>query len=619
MDAQQKSWCEKDEHHLYTYHADFNDWLENNEAGQLLLEQYGLANLSQPSKAFFAGDKAEYDQAFAQYRQDRLHETLGQTYLSELSGDNHWFERNQQHFEQLMQLLEQKEVVPFVGAGISVAGGFPTWYAHLRQQAKTANLNIEHIETLLENGQFEDVIAEIETKRKRGSFVQEIRDVFNCIGSIPDVVLRLTELFSDTLLTTNYDRLLEQAYDTGEKDAVEVVNGLSAMESRKTGKVTVIKLHGDINQPGQCILSKNQYDQAYGKNGLDLTQPIPKLLAYHFQTSSLLFLGCSLHNDRTVQVFRTVKQQAGDAELPQHFSFEQAPDDLEELAQRNSYLAELGITAIWFEKERFDYIESLLSLARDELRYRSMAKLEGADGNNVQIEQAVLTNIELSHFLNDFVDLMPLLYWLHRPVPRAETSKYLLAMQHIFYANSLFTEQTDQGLVSGLDLVLRALSNNPHFDGYSHGKLSGAFGLFQNYLQALDKNNYSKEKYDWNDRELLSIPSSQFENLLAASAIESKSDYHAIRLIVALLKHGINQLQSPKQFCELPPSVNMELGDYLSLSLSNKLGLVTPDRLEDMLTSDINGLCKNAWDNFGKPPDMHLIDKVKIVFGWYFR
>ncbi|AMK79064.1 hypothetical protein A1342_02865 [Methylomonas methanica] len=519
-----------------------------------------------------------------------------------------------QHFEQLLQRLEQKEVVPFVGAGISVAGGFPTWHGHLRQQAKTANLNKDHIEALLANGQFEDVIAEIESQRSRDLFVQEIRDVFKRTGSIPDVVLRLTELFDDTLLTTNYDRLLEQAYDTGEKDAVQVINGLSGLEARQSGKVTVVKLHGDIIQPSRCVLSKNQYDQAYGEQELDLTRPIPKLLSYHYKTSSLLFLGCSLYNDRTLQVFRAVKQEVGDTELPQHFSFEQAPDNLEDLAQRNDYLAQLGITAIWFEKARYEYVEGLLSLARDELRYREMAKLGRAmdpSPTNLQADTELL-NIELSHFLRDFVDLMPLLFWLHRSVPKAETSKYLLAMQHVFYAYSMFTEETDQGLVSGLDLVLRALSSNPQFDGYSHGKLSGAFGLFQNYLQAMGERNYAKEKFEWNVREMLSIPSGQFEALLAANSIESKFDRHAIRLIVALLRHGLKQLQSPQQFCELPPAVNMELGDYLALSLSTKLNLATPDRLDDMLTGDINDLCKNAWDNFNKPMEIGWLDKVKM-------
>lgn len=59
MDTQEKSWCEKDDHHLYAYHADFNDWLENDEAGQQLLDKYGLANLSQTSKVFLDAQCAQ--------------------------------------------------------------------------------------------------------------------------------------------------------------------------------------------------------------------------------------------------------------------------------------------------------------------------------------------------------------------------------------------------------------------------------------------------------------------------------------------------------------------------------------------------------------------------------
>lgn len=185
-----------------------------------------------------------------------------------------------------------------------------------------------------------------------------------------------------------------------------------------------------------------------------------------------------------------------------------------------------------------------------------------------------------------------------------------------FRSLSLFTEETNQDLVHGLDLVLQALSNNPHFDGNSHGKLSGAFGLFQNYLQALGEQNYAKEKFEWNNREMLSIPSGQFEGLLAANSIESKFDRHAIRLIVALLKHGLKQLQSPQQFCELPQAVNMELGDYLALSLSTKLNMATPDRLDDMLTGDINGLCKNAWEQFNRPLELSFLNTVRLkLFG----
>lgn len=139
-------------------------------------------------------------------------------------------------------------------------------------------------------------------------------------------------------------------------------------------RATIVKLHGDIRTAGKCILSKSQYDQAYGDGVIDMTRPIPRLLEYHYKNSSLLFLGCSLNSDRTVQVFRAIKEDIGDRDIviPQHFVIEQAPETEAELVARNEYLLRLGITGIWFEKGQFQYVEDMLRLARNELRYRGV-------------------------------------------------------------------------------------------------------------------------------------------------------------------------------------------------------------------------------------------------------
>lgn len=371
MTAKSETWCDRDEHNLFEHFVDFNEWLEGDD-GAGLRETNGIDGLSQPSKAFFAGDKEAYDQAFREYRKERRHEVLNETYFCELCADDHWFQRNLDHFDQLVQCLEAGNVVPFVGAGLSVAGGFPSWRAHLRQQGRTAGIDQFHVEKLLADGQYETVIEEIENTRGRDVFTQEIRDVFSRTGEITDTTLQLTELFTDTVITTNYDRLIEQAYDTGEKDAFQIINGLNALEKPATDRTTIIKLHGDIQNPAQCILSKKQYNQAYGNDQLDITLPIPKLVSYYYRNSSLLFLGCSLNEDRTMQVVRAVKHQIGDADKPQHFSIEQAPEDEEILIERNAQLARLGITAIWFEKGRFDYVENIFRLAKNELRYRGV-------------------------------------------------------------------------------------------------------------------------------------------------------------------------------------------------------------------------------------------------------
>ena len=111
----------------------------------------------------------------------------------------------------------------------------------------------------------------------------------------------------------------------------------------------------------------------YEKEPHPLTRPIPKLLEYYYKNSSLLFLGCNLNRDRTVRVFGAVKQgiekKYGDIVIPQHFAIEQAPEAEEALICRNADLLGLGITGIWFEKGEFEYVEAMLRLARNELRY----------------------------------------------------------------------------------------------------------------------------------------------------------------------------------------------------------------------------------------------------------
>lgn len=388
MTAHAETWCDRDDHKQFEYFVDFNEWLDSDDAAAER-EAYGVNGISVPSKAFYAGDKEAYEQAFREYRKTRRHEVLNERYLCDQFSDDHWFQRNLNRFDQLVDRLAAGDVVPFIGAGLSVAGGFPSWEGHLRTQGRTAGLDPAQTEELLASGQYEAVIAAIEASRGRDVFIQEIRDVFSRTGKITNTTLLITELFPDTVITTNYDRLIEQAFDTGADNAFQVINGTSALTEPATDRVSIIKLHGDVRAPGNCILSKNQYDLAYGNDSIDMALPIPKLLEYYYRNSSLLFLGCSLNSDRTVQVFRAVKQaieeKFGDIVIPQHFSIEQAPETEEELIERNAVLLRLGVTGIWFEKGQYEYVEGMLRLARNELRYRGVVPGVTRNGTRASI------------------------------------------------------------------------------------------------------------------------------------------------------------------------------------------------------------------------------------------
>jgi hypothetical protein len=111
---------------------------------------------------------------------------------------------------------------------------------------------------------------------------------------------------------------------------------------------------------------------AYGINGIDLSLPLPKLLEFHFTSNSLLFLGCSLNNDRTVETFKKIKKQArADGKtLPIHYSIEQAPETEAEISVRNNELLKMGVAPIWFQPKQFDTIVEILKYAQHEMNYR---------------------------------------------------------------------------------------------------------------------------------------------------------------------------------------------------------------------------------------------------------
>jgi NAD-dependent SIR2 family protein deacetylase len=366
-----KIWCDEDGHRKYEDFVDFNEWFDSAEGTELRVRALveGLAN---PSKAFFAGDREAYNVTLDGFRLDRRNEWLSKGPLDQLLGDDHWSDRNTARFDQLCQRMEAGDVVPFIGAGLSQPGGFPTWKDHLRQQGRTAGLNAGVVEGLLAQGLYEEIVDRIERQRGADVFAQELRDVFSKNGLIPPADYLIAELFQDTLITTNYDHLLEQSFDFGGGKAIEVLTPATISRPPDAGKITVIKLHGNVDAPASCILSKAQYAAAYGPDAIDLVLPIPQALEYYFRNANLLFLGCSLNQDRTIRVFEAIKAKARAdlADLPQHFSVEQCPADEAGLIARNEYLLRLGITPIWFPAGEFHFVEGILRLARNELRFR---------------------------------------------------------------------------------------------------------------------------------------------------------------------------------------------------------------------------------------------------------
>ena len=363
-----KIWCEIDEHIMYERYVEFNEWFDSDE-GIDTRAKYGIESLSQPSKALFAGDFGAYNIELTSFRNELKQEALGKEFIETLNGDDHWYIRNVKRFEQLLVQISEGNLVPFVGAGISAQIGFPSWKKHLIDQGKTSGIDSDYVNRLLNEGQYEKLIEEIEAKGYRDAFLREIRDIFSDKLEPNDTYRLITDLFPNRALTTNYDQTLEQAYVTFKSSKIQIIESSNILENLDYTRTSVIKLHGDINCPTKCIISKKQYEDAYGEENLNLSKPVPSLIKYYFENKSLLFLGCSLNRDRTMEVFKAAKEAYPD-ELFSHFSIEAMPETKEELEERNNYLAGFGISPIWYPKGCYEYIEKILLLAKNELKYR---------------------------------------------------------------------------------------------------------------------------------------------------------------------------------------------------------------------------------------------------------
>jgi len=207
---------------------------------------------------------------------------------------------NRERFNDLKRKLDT--VIPFVGAGLSVPFGFPQWEEFLLSCC-SHNFSIQdNVKKILNSGKsdcYEEAasyLSEELMKENPNSFHQKIREVFDReIPSCPESPITLfSSLFRGAIVTTNFDHVIENItkYQTilisQKKEFSEILKG--------TAQKVVLKLHGDVNDVENIILTKEQYNQSYLEN-----PDFQKEFTYLLTCKTFLFLGCSLNQDRTME------------------------------------------------------------------------------------------------------------------------------------------------------------------------------------------------------------------------------------------------------------------------------------------------------------------------------
>lgn len=317
--------------------------------------------LAKPSRAFYFGDRNLYDQEARRFDQEEKGRIL----------NSDQFPRNLVRFEELKRSCQRGFVIPFVGAGMSKSAGCPEWGEYLLNLCDDANLDRDAMRIRLEeNSDYEGVMNDLVTTLTVNRFNLDFERDFKTPDDIAGAVTLLPKLFDSSVITTNFDRVLEKAYENDAKPFVEKVTGRGQagafFRAIPAGDRYLLKLHGNLDNAAERVLNKAEYDTAYGNDGnIHFDFPLPKLLKRLFTSYSFLFLGCSLSADRTIQTFMRVAQLEGQDNLPHHYALLVSPADAGWKAAIDQRLADAHISPLWYPEGEHHHVEQVLPLLLD--------------------------------------------------------------------------------------------------------------------------------------------------------------------------------------------------------------------------------------------------------------
>jgi hypothetical protein len=192
----------------------------------------------------------------------------------------------------------------FVGAGLSVAAGYPTWpvlleslidKGHQRNWRINATQAKELKKLLIGGDKYLLVAEELRERFGREVFEDQLVEVFNKDQSPTSLHHKLMNISFTSAITTNYDLLLEKAYLKKFKGdlppAFTNSQPREIAEALWRGSFFILKAHGDVKNRASFIITERDYrDVIFHSHGYR------SALASIFTSNTVLFLGVGLND-----------------------------------------------------------------------------------------------------------------------------------------------------------------------------------------------------------------------------------------------------------------------------------------------------------------------------------
>lgn len=205
-------------------------------------------------------------------------------------------------------------VVPFIGAGTSMAYGMPGWTNFLRylkdlvkREGAMTSRQAAGVDRMLKAGRLEEAAQRLYLALGEPKFRMALQGQFRLNGQhVSGQMRHIIDLAAGFIITTNYDRVVEGAWRAsfarlGMARDVEQLLATSPADLDRAlsgGGHALLKLHGDVERPETWVLTAERYAAMYGDPAFK------RFLERFFASHVPLFIGCSMTEERILDAMR---------------------------------------------------------------------------------------------------------------------------------------------------------------------------------------------------------------------------------------------------------------------------------------------------------------------------
>ncbi len=256
---------------------------------------------------------------------------------------------------ELKKMIYNRNVILFVGAGISATLGLPNWSELIAHISNELGYDPKIFNT------YGDSLSLAEFYTIEKGHIGELRSWMETNWNVKDEKIKSSKIYDYILdldfpiiYTTNYDHCIERAFELKGKKYKRIIN-VDDLVNLKADDTQIIKFHGDTISDKSIVLSESSYFER-----LEFNSPLDIKLKADMLGKSILFIGYSL-SDINMRLLIYIldklwKESNNIKKRPQSYIFLSSPNPIQEAILKNR-----GInTIIGKEIDKKESVENFL-------------------------------------------------------------------------------------------------------------------------------------------------------------------------------------------------------------------------------------------------------------------